>query len=1023
MALFDDAFEKVAGLVRDFEASEDYYRSTKYQESELRKDFLDKFWKALGWDVDHHVQTNPREQEVKVERGSDSVSNRKADYAFYLAPDFQRPQFLVEAKKPSVILASKEFYFQTARYGYSTSTTVSVLTDFAEFHIIDCRRKPENVDAIVMYAGLKRYTYKDYLDRDKFGEIYWTFSHEAVQEGKLKAYRKSLPKPKGKTKQLKLIGDALAPVDDAFLAELDEHRRTLASEFRKSNPDLTPEQLTEAAQKVLDRLVFIRFLEDKMIEHEFILDTFGVKGSAWKRFILESRKLDKEYNGVVFKENIIDQTDFIPPNDDKFFDICEELNHQNSPYLFSYIPVEILGSIYERFLGKVVVFKGRGVALDRKPELRKAGGIYYTPKYIVDYIVENTVGKILEGKNPDEVSKLRFADIACGSGSFLVAIFDRIVRHLEAWYNAHPGKARDASCRKNEEGQWVLTLDQKRKVLRENVYGVDIDPQAVEVAQFSLFLKLLETETIATKQAALEFDKKHTILPDLSKNIQCGNSLVEHNISHLFPLTPDEEMRIKPFDFETRFKFSAEPGKFDAIVGNPPYVRIQILNEYKPQEVKYYGQEYRAAGKGNYDVYVLFVDRALELIRQNGEIGYIIPSKFTTMDYGMPLRTLISSEKNLRKYVNFGHEQVFRGATTYTCILFLNKESNAKVEIVTVKDFAQFQRAEDGLMSEVSGVRLNSGPWSFVSGPRAQMMEKLRNSHTPLGTLCEIFVGLQTSADDVYILDFIEERSRTFLLRSKALQKEVELEKALVHPLLSGKDIKRYHISKKRQYILFPYSVENEMPKLLPLNEITKFFPLIATYLQSNKRRLASREHSKFDDSQWYRFGRSQNLGIQERPKLAVPRLVERLGVGWDARGEYFLDNVDVGGVTIKSGVETVTPKYLMAILNSQLMRWYFPLVSTPFRGGFYSANRQYLSPIPIRTLELEKDKDQAQLQAIEDQVDQMLATKQRLATVRSDAERTQLEAKCAWLDHEIDKLVYQLYGLTEEEIKIVEEN
>jgi adenine-specific DNA-methyltransferase len=663
---FDLAFEKVGALVRLFQKDEAYFLSSKYQESEARKDFIDKFWIALGWDVHHDTQTNPREQEVKIERG-DSISTRKADYAFYLKPDYQRPQFLVEAKKPSVQLAQADFYFQTARYGFNTSTSVSVLTSFREFHIIDCRRKPANTEGIVSSAFLKSYDFTEYLDREKFMEIYWIFSHEAVAQGELKLYRKGLKSPKGKTKQLKLIGDTLAPVDDQFLAELDEYRKTLASAFKKSNPELSSEELTEAAQKVLDRLVFIRFLEDKTIEPDFIIDTFCVKGASWARFIKESRALDKKYNGVVFKEDFIDRPQFVQPDDAKFFNICDELSHQNSPYLFSYIPVEILGSIYERFLGKVVVAKGRGIAVEEKPEVRKAGGVYYTPKYIVDYIVENTVGKILNpeqnptvwreapasrpipnpsrsdidqdetggvtkealhdtqsgvGLAPKEVAKLRFADIACGSGSFLIAMFDRVVQHLESWYNAHPAEAKKAKCRRGEGDTWVLSLEQKRRILQENIFGVDIDHQAVEVAQFSLFLKLLESETIATTQAAqtdLSLGANKKILPDLSKNILCGNSLVEYDIAQLFPLTEEEEAKIKPFSFKQEFKDIMAGGGFDAIVGNPPYLAGREWTESLWSQRPYFSVHYDCM-TDQYDLYALFIQRAIELVRLEGKM-------------------------------------------------------------------------------------------------------------------------------------------------------------------------------------------------------------------------------------------------------------------------------------------------------------------------------------------------------------------------------------------------------------------
>jgi adenine-specific DNA-methyltransferase len=626
MTEFEKAYQEVAGLVHEFDQNKDQYVSSKYQESQVRTDFIDKFFLALGWDVRHIEQTNPREQEVQIENNSDSISNRKVDYAFFLAPDFQRPVFLVEAKKPSVILKSKDFYFQTVRYGFMRGTTVTVLTDFKEFHILDCRRKPQKVDNIVPETQLKTFTYTDYIDKQKFGYIYWLFSKEAVFTGKLKEYWKSLPKPKGKSRQLKLIGDTLQAPDDIFLEDLDEYRRVLASEFKKANPELTGEDLTEAAQKTLDRLVFLRFLEDKMIEPDFVVDTFGVKGSAWKRFISASERFDKKYNGIVFKKHFIDGVDFINPNDDKFYQICEEFNHQNSPYLFSYIPVEILGSIYERFLGKVVVANRRGISIEKKVEVPKAGGVYYTPKYVVDYLVSNTVGKVLAGKTPKEIEKLRFGDIACGSGSFLIAVFGSILEYMEDWYNNHPNDAKKDKCRPIGGSRWALSLAQKRNVLVQNIYGVDIDSQAVEVAQLSLFLKLLEAESISTTQDS--FFRDHTILPDLSKNIVCGNSLVDFDIADLFPLSSDKELQVKPFSFQSSFSKIMSSGGFDAIVGNPPYVRIQVMKELRPDEVKYLSSKYKTASKGNYDMYVVFVEKALDLLKQKGLFGYILPSKF-----------------------------------------------------------------------------------------------------------------------------------------------------------------------------------------------------------------------------------------------------------------------------------------------------------------------------------------------------------------------------------------------------------
>ncbi len=460
MSRFDEAFAKVQVLVEQFAASEADYLLASYQESQVRTDYIDKFWIALGWDVRHKYQTNPREQEVKVEQNPDAnATGRKADYAFYYKPDYRNPVFFVEAKKPSVKLHGPKGYHQILKYGKNAGTPIGVLMDFEEFHVVDCRYLLTEAECYPL-AKIKSFHYKEFADPEKFADIYWIFSHEALEEGKHKAFTSTLPKLRGKGK-VKIQAEAEKPIDESFLATLEAYRLTLAKAFKKADESLTAEELTEATQKVIDRLVFIRFLEDKNIEADYIVDQIAAKratpqppphhggvamtmaviasdrrergnlktlgdaesleiassslapssqetprndtkrstntsgNSAWKSFINWSKELDVKYNGIVFKQNAIDLPSFKAPDDVVFAKLCEDISHSQSPFLFSYIPIDILGSIYERFLGKVVTATAKRADIEEKPEVRKAGGVYYTPKYIVEYIVANTVGKIL----------------------------------------------------------------------------------------------------------------------------------------------------------------------------------------------------------------------------------------------------------------------------------------------------------------------------------------------------------------------------------------------------------------------------------------------------------------------------------------------------------------------------------------------------------------------------------------------------------------------------------------------------
>jgi len=673
---FDAAFVAVQKLVTDFRQGEKHYLTPAYQEEEARRDFIDKFWAALGWDVNHDTQTNPYAQEVKVERGvAMSEGRKRADYAFYLAPDFKSIKFFVEAKKPSLDIANKQSYFQTIRYGWNGGTPLAVLTDFEQFHVLDCRTRPDIDTALQNQTGPKCH-YTDYADRDKFGAIYWLFSREAVAQSSLETFvRERMPKPSGKYLQRGLFHGGTQSMDESFLRELDDYRLQLARAFHAANPALNSETLTEATQRVLDRLVFMRFLEDKGIEPDPLVAHFGDKGSPWAGFLAASRRLDTIYNGNIFKPHLIDRPTFHAP-DSVFGQICSDLSSEQSPYLFSIIPIHILGSIYERFLGKIIVVESSEARIELKPEVRKAGGVYYTPDYIVRYIVDQTVGQLIDGKTPEQIAPLHFADIACGSGSFLLGVYDCLLRYHTAYYNAKAkGRTQDAQkagCEKRD-GLWHLTLTQKRAILENNVYGVDIDAQAVEVAQLSLYLKLLEEETTASahdQQVLLG-----TLLPNLSGNVVFGNSLIGTDILEGQLFEPTEERKLNPLDFKSAFPKIMKGGGFDAIVGNPPYGasfsdlgKSYIRSKYKSYKYKY-------------DSYIYFIENSLNLLKQSGYLSFITPELWLKLENGIPLRRVISEEASFER-VRFYGDGIFAQAVVSTVVFVVRKgQHTADIEI------------------------------------------------------------------------------------------------------------------------------------------------------------------------------------------------------------------------------------------------------------------------------------------------------------------------------------------------------
>jgi len=376
---FETVHEQVKALVNQFEANLAHYLGPSYQEQELRHDFLDKLFIALGWDVNHTQQTNPYAQEVKIEKSvTTGQAKRRADYAFSLAPQFsKRPRFFVEAKRPQQTIATPDNYFQAIRYSWSHQLPVVVLTDFHSFHIIDSRFKPDINTALLRQLAV--YHFRELRDADTFAKIYWLFSREATLGDALVKYAETLEKPTAASKQLGLFAGGFQNIDDAFLGLLDQYREDLARSFKRLNPQLNGEQLTESVQRTLDRLVFTRFLEDKLIEPQPIISRLGIKTSAWKQFVRECDRLDKQYNGVVYKHHAILDAPSFKVDDAAFLAICDELTNPASPYDFNAIPIEILGRIYERFLGKVVIVSANEARIEEKPMVRKAGGVYYTP--------------------------------------------------------------------------------------------------------------------------------------------------------------------------------------------------------------------------------------------------------------------------------------------------------------------------------------------------------------------------------------------------------------------------------------------------------------------------------------------------------------------------------------------------------------------------------------------------------------------------------------------------------------------
>ncbi len=488
---------KIFELVERFDRDRASYKSGKYNEAQVRVDFINPLLGVLGWDVENRQGRSEAYREVVYEDDVKVGGYTKApDYGFYAGG--QR-RFFLEAKKPSVDIASDVApAFQLRRYACSARLPLSILTDFEEFAVYDCRFEPDKADSAPT-ARTEFFTYDRYVEPGVWEKISSIFSREAVLGGSLEKYAEANRRRRG-----------TETVDKAFLREIERWRDSLARDLALRN-GLNGRQLNYAVQMTIDRIIFLRMAEDRGIEEYGrllgLVNGSGVYGRLCELF----READDRYNSGLFhfrhergrEEEPDDLTLSLKIDDEVLRGIIRGLYYPESPYEFSVLPVDVLGQVYEQFLGKVIRLSedGHEAVVEEKPEVRKAGGVYYTPTYIVDYIVERTLGNLLEGKRPGPrggASRLKIVDPACGSGSFLIGAYQYLLdwhrdRYVESGPEKHPKQLYEGPG-----GQWLLTIDEKKRILLNNIHGVDIDPQAVEVTKLSLVLKVLEGESGAS---------------------------------------------------------------------------------------------------------------------------------------------------------------------------------------------------------------------------------------------------------------------------------------------------------------------------------------------------------------------------------------------------------------------------------------------------------------------------------------------------------------------------------------------
>ncbi len=977
-------------LVDKFERDQSKFRQPDYNEAQLRQEFVNKFFAALGWDVGDSGQ-------VLHEAGLRSGGSVKhPDYSFLAA---SRRAFYGETKKPSINIGnSVEPAEQLRSYGWSGNTALGILTNFAEFAVYDCRIEPRQGDspaeARVLYL-----THSQYLT--EWERLRETLSPEAVRQGK-------------HSDLLEATAKGVLRVDEAFLRDLENWRVDLAPDIYKQarfiNRQLSQREINHLVQRTIDRIVFLRIAEDRNLESYGRLErAASVRRNSYNEIKTLYLDADRKYNSGLFH---FDPSDKSRPDADTLSlgirigdgilrKIIGDLYPPRSRYQFSVISADILGQVYERFLGKVIEVHSDGettsVTVEEKPEVRKAGGVYYTPGYIVDYIVKNTVGALLEGKSPDEAMKLRILDPACGSGSFLTGAYQYLLDWHLAQYQKAPQSYRNRLRR--VVGGYVLDIREKRRILLNSVYGVDLDQNAVEVSKLSLLLKMLENEHDT-------LDIKEPLLPDLSGNIKWGNSLIGSDFYSPAELAAkdDEELyRVKPFDWAGASGFGEvmAAGGFDAVIGNPPYVRQETLGK----EFKAYAKDKYETYAGAADLYTYFIERGVKLLNESGLFGIIVANKWLRARYGKPLRQWLKKQA-LREIVDFGDLSVFEQATTYPCILTIGKggasDAFAAAQVDTL-EFASLREHLESLRYSVDRTMLDDGGWALARQEVQVLLRKLFDAGLPLEDYVnkKIYRGILTGLNEAFVID---EATRNRLLAEDANSAEI------IKPFLAGRDIKRYAEPVVERYvILIPsgWTEENMGIGSDPWAFIQDTYPAIANYLEPFRDK-AEKRWDKGD--YWWELRPCAYYDEFEKSKIIYPNIC--------SRPEFTLES-DRQFTNQKCYIIASDDKYLLGILNSRIMMFYFQTTIPKLRGDYYEPGYAFMKSFPIRTIDFDNPDDVQMHNKMVELVDTMLELHRQLqgsVLIRREVLEMQIEAT----DKEIDALVYRLYGLTDGEIKIV---
>jgi type I restriction-modification system DNA methylase subunit len=928
MTAKEQAYQKIKKLVESF--NENIGEKASLNETQTRREYIDPLFTALGWDVDNSAgKTNAYKEVIHEYKLKIEGKTKAPDYSF--RNEKGNSKFFVEAKKPSVNIKSEyDPAFQVRLYGWNNKLNISVLTDFEEFAIYNCQKKPKLGDKPNI-SRVDYFTYKDYLN--KFDFLWETFSRDAVLQDSLEIYAS------------KSTEKATETVDKDFLNTLEIWRDEIATNIAIRNLSFTEEEINYSVQQTLNRIIFLRFCEARNIEQDGNLKSAVSQGNYYQNLYHLFLNADEKYNSGLFdfKKDRLSKNLII---DNKVLKlIIDSLYPDKSIYKFDYIPVEILGYAYEQFLGSVIrLTAGHRVKVEQKPEVREANGVFYTPEYIVKFIVENTLGKLIEGKTPEQISKIKILDPACGSGSFLIAAFDYLINYHQQYYTKQTYSTKKQDKTNPLDSNGYLTANTKKQILLNNIFGVDLDSQAVEVTKLSLMLKAMENQTQASIQSQLSLWHER-VLPNLDKNIKCGNSLIANDFyNNQIDFELEAEKKINAFDWEKEFKEIFDNKGFDCIIGNPPYLKL-TKNNTDNDILEYYNQTYKSIhGGSSKNLFQLFIEKIAKL--KPKYFSFIVPEALLTTGSNSIVRKTLIDNLNVQTLAIFDHF-VFEQATIGTTVFISeNKKHKPDTEIILMDKFGKIKTTKQ------VNIKATDQVWeTLTNNEHDSVLKQMQSASTPMKQLVEMSKGMVV-------------QDRDEVMESKKTKTNL--------PFLLGKNMNRY------THNYTNYATYSNLTIIGGTNKLAKHI---------------------------------------QTPRLLIRRTGSVLCATYSDQPELVESTIYI------TTSNKINLKYLLGVLNSKALTFYLKQKLITNAQGFPQILMGQLDQLPIPNINTKSKTQKQQHDTIIKNVDNLLQLHKQLLESTSQSQTTSIKRKIEFFTDEIDKTVFSLYGIKEEDIRLTTNN